>query len=101
MLVLSVVLYRPQALLYVWTVGVSCVGAALKAWASSAIAENLRGHRFALVFTANTFAALAVATVASAVLSGIGASTLAYYWLCAGLAALPALAAVGLVVVLR
>jgi thiamine transporter 2/3 len=95
MLVMSVILYRPQAWLYVWTVATSCVAAALKAWASSAIAEHLEGRRYALIFTVNTFLALGLATVASAVSSGIGASTLAYYWLSAALAACPALIATG------
>lgn len=101
MLVMSVILYSPQAWLYVWTVGISCVAAALKAWASSAIAEHLEGRRYALIFTVNTFLALGLATVASAVFSGIGASTLAYYWLSAALAACPVLIVTGSALVSR
>lgn len=88
-MVLSVLVPQPQVLLYTWTVAIAALTAALRSWASVAIAEHMPGLRFALVFTVNTFFALLVATVGSAVLSGLGGDTLAYYWLAVGLALVP------------
>lgn len=85
-LVLSVTVPRPQALLYCWTVMTAAVSAAQQAWASAAIAGYIRDGRYALVFTCNTFAALLVCTIGSAVLAAVGAGTLTYYWFAAGLA---------------
>ena len=72
-------------------------GLALQQAAGSlALADTLRSGsaRYALVFTANTFLALGVATGTQLVATRCGASTRAYYWILVGMCSFLAAVAV-------